>query len=956
MQKAGVCTRCSLRDRPYVQPLGVIASADVVIVCGFPMPGESERGAFTTQNGDILRKMVEARRKCYNNDIRPSVAYTHAVRCEPRYDSEAKKFAYNTENVQQCSVNLLRDLDAYKPKAIVAMGTDAVKALGFKQNASAMRGGIYDIKLNDGTRVPMVATFHIVEATRSPGLFPTLEKDIDKALRIASGYDFGGTLNAVVLRKADEIVAKLNEISCAADAKFAASSRNLMLAVDTETTSLTPSNPNDRVIAVSLAYRDGEGIAYPFEHMQNPFPPDEFAAVKDATERLLGNPHVTLVMCNGKFDMQWLRYRYAMNINPCGYDCQLAEHCLDEDKKGQYSLKDITRDRFPAMGKYEQELKEALAKKQTEFNEDWKNKNEAWKLRVQEARVQWWLDKDEAERRKLLASWFASMRVTAEEAKVLGNVKKRKVKGELVIPKKASAAMSRVLSAIDTSELDGLQLPEKDFPEQPKKTTFEDVDVGSLLWYAAIDAQATRMIAAQQIPEFYNDTHRVKRVEKEIVGKIMTKPLLTAFKEIDMPLSSVIADMEYNGVCIDRDLCAQYAETTRKKMDELRDSLYQHVGYKFKLSSSAPDLAKILFEDMKLPVLKRTESGAASTDADTLRQLCDEHDLPFLRDLLAYRVLEKHLSTYFEKWLKMSELDGKLHCSFNQIGTATFRLSSSNPNLQQVPAFLKEAGINVKSVFVPAAGYVICELDISNAEMRMLTAYSRDKNLIDAFNFGKDIHCLTGASISEYDYEDLKAHKEDKASDQYRKRQLAKKVNFGTIYGMSGKKFQEQIWNEMRIRESEEQCQAYLDGFFVAYPGVKDYMENTQRFVERFHFAYTYTGRRRRFPIAAYSRAAAARMGRQAVNARIQTTSSDAVLRNLIDIHNWLKSENIGRVLLTVHDSIVFEVREGTTGIMQQLKKLITQNTAERCPWLPVEWKFDAGCGPNYGDTHGEVL
>lgn len=276
-------------------------------------------------------------------------------------------------------------------------------------------------------------------------------------------------------------------------------------------------------------------------------------------------------------------------------------------------------------------------------------------------------------------------------------------------------------------------------------------------------------------------------------------------------------------------------------------------------------------------------------------------------------------------------------------------------NLQNVPFALKEANLNLKELFVPDEGYLLCDLDISNAEMRMLTAYSKDKALTDAFNTGKDLHCLTAASISDYTYDDLKAHKEDKTTDQYRKRQLAKKVNFGTIYGMSGKKFQEQIWSEMRIRESEEQCQQYLDGFFVAYPGVKEYMEDTKRFVERFHFTYTYTGRRRRFPIAAYSRAEAARMGRQAVNARIQTTSSDMVMRNLIDIHNWLQRENLGRILLTVHDSIVFQVKEGATGVAAVLYKLITEDTAERCPWLPVEWKFDVGCGPNYGDTHGEV-
>lgn len=276
-------------------------------------------------------------------------------------------------------------------------------------------------------------------------------------------------------------------------------------------------------------------------------------------------------------------------------------------------------------------------------------------------------------------------------------------------------------------------------------------------------------------------------------------------------------------------------------------------------------------------------------------------------------------------------------------------------NLQNVPFALKEANLNLKELFLPDEGYLLYDADIANAEVRVLSGYSKDKNLADAFNRGLDLHSKTAEGISQYTYEELKANKENKDSDQYRKRQLGKKVLFGTVYGMTGRKLQEQLWSEMRVRETEEQCQAYLDGLFNAYPEVKTYMEETKHFVERFHFTYTYTGRRRRFPIAAYSRAEAARMGRQAVNARIQTTSSDMVMRNLIDIHNWLQRENLGRILLTVHDSIVFQVKEGATGIAAVLHKLITEDTAERCPWLPVEWKFDVGCGPNYGDTHGEV-
>ena len=150
-------------------------------------------------------------------------------------------------------------------------------------------------------------------------------------------------------------------------------------------------------------------------------------------------------------------------------------------------------------------------------------------------------------------------------------------------------------------------------------------------------------------------------------------------------------------------------------------------------------------------------------------------------------------------------------------------------------------------------------------------------------------------------------------------------------------------------------CQEYLDKFFQTYPGVKTYIDETKAFVATFGFTWTFTGRRRRFAIAQYNAAQASRMGRQAVNARIQTTSSDLVMYNLIDVANWLKKKG-GRLLLTVHDSLLFQLPKDVGNVRAELKQIITERTAERAPWLPVEWKFDVGMGPNYGDTHEEVL
>jgi len=241
--------------------------------------------------------------------------------------------------------------------------------------------------------------------------------------------------------------------------------------------------------------------------------------------------------------------------------------------------------------------------------------------------------------------------------------------------------------------------------------------------------------------------------------------------------------------------------------------------------------------------------------------------------------------------------------------------------------------------------------------MRVLCAYSRDQNLCDAFNNGKDLHCLTGSGISSFTYDQIKANKDDENSPEYMARQVAKKVNFGTIYCMSALALKEQLWYEMHIEVTEEEAQAYLDGFFVTYPGVKEYIRSTEGFTRRFQFIHTFTGRRRRFPIMEYSAGKGMnRILRQAVNTRIQATSSDIVITNLVHLNKWVK-QNGGRTLLTVHDSDVFQLPKSMRGVSvrAELDRLIVHDTKRFFPWLPVPWAYDVGRGPTYGHDKEKV-
>lgn len=172
---------------------------------------------------------------------------------------------------------------------------------------------------------------------------------------------------------------------------------------------------------------------------------------------------------------------------------------------------------------------------------------------------------------------------------------------------------------------------------------------------------------------------------------------------------------------------------------------------------------------------------------------------------------------------------------------------------------------------------------------------------------------------------------------------------------MSAETLVNQLWSELRIKRSVEQAQGYLDGFFLTYPKVQVYIENTKRFVAQYGFAYTFTGRRRRFPILSFNRKQANRVGRQAVNARIQTTSNDLIQTNMIDLDRTLLAPNNGHMLLSVHDSIVFQLPEGMSGVKEVCDEVIVNTTARKFPWLPVAWKYDLGKGPSYGQAHDAV-
>lgn len=674
-----LCQGCNLEGRPRM-PRSYLQNPDVLFVGGYPLDTDVKNGAFMGRNSSLLRRIIQTLQGRRSPGDQLYIDYAYACQCSPAYDSGKKKFLITAEDIKRCSRYLQERIDRTAPKVIVAMGADALRALSFKGNQRDMRGGIYHFMSSDGNKVPVVATYHVVEVAKSPGLVPTFQKDIEKAFTLARDEMLDADMDIRTPMDVTGIIEALDGILDMASESRKTTGRPLGVALDTETTSLSPHDPSARVIVVSMSWARNVGLAYPFEHAKVPFPADEFSAIRKKTEEVLSSKDVALIYANGKFDIQWLKYHYGLDIGPLRYDTMLAEHVLDEDKKGEYSLKDITRDRFPSMGKYEEELKAHLQEVWSAKDTEVKRILDEHKQLDDEMIVQWWVTLDSEHRLSLLADWVEKGYLALEDTSGLHNVSLRKYKGEMVVPKKYQKAVTRLVSNVPKEELPSeAHAPDPVIPDDLRVHSFEDADVGVLLRYAAIDALTTRMICEDQNKDFVRDIARIKNMEASQGRKVPALTCRQAMDRISLPLSECIAHMEYHGVRLDREKAKSYRDILVEKIAEAKDVMFTEVGRKFNPSSSAPDLGKILFDEMKLPVLKSTDSGAPSTDAETIKELSDRFDLPFLNSLLVYRKLDKCLHTYIDNWIDMSRYDGRIHAKFNQIGTATYRLSSSNP-------------------------------------------------------------------------------------------------------------------------------------------------------------------------------------------------------------------------------------------------------------------------------------
>ncbi len=445
-----------------------------------------------------------------------------------------------------------------------------------------------------------------------------------------------------------------------------------------------------------------------------------------------------------------------------------------------------------------------------------------------------------------------------------------------------------------------------------KEIGFNEVDIETAASYSGEDADITLQLNKKLLTALEKDT------------------LVSLLNNVELPLAEALAEIEINGVKINKNFLKKMSKDLEKDISLSAQKIHDMAGEEFNINSPK-QLSKLLFEKLQLPSLKKTKTGY-STDMSVLAQLAIDHPLP--AEIISYRQLSKLKSTYVDALpLLINSKTGRIHTSFNQTVTATGRLSSSNPNLQNIP-IRTELGRKIRKAFIAEKNHLLLSADYSQIELRILAHLSEDEALVEAFKKGEDIHAQTGARIF-----DVFPNMVDSNM-----RRIAKAVNFGIIYGISP------FGLSKNIRVSLKEAKEFIDHYFALYKGVKSYIERTIADARKKGYVTTILNRRRYLPeLNSKNKQMKEFAERMAVNTPVQGSAADLIKVTMINISRSLKNKDLkSKIILQVHDELVFEIPETEKKIMVDLVKKEMEGVME----LKIPLIVDTYIGKNWGEAH----
>lgn len=459
----------------------------------------------------------------------------------------------------------------------------------------------------------------------------------------------------------------------------------------------------------------------------------------------------------------------------------------------------------------------------------------------------------------------------------------------------------------------GMNVPAFDeiFPKTKKSETPSDEIPENILKYACYNAYVAY------------------KAKDALTEKLKETEMLDIYNNVEIPLTYALYDMEQAGIMVAGDKLKEYGERLKTGIDVLEKDIFAEAGHEFNINSPK-QLGEILFGEMQLPGGKKTKTGY-STSAAVLEKL--EPDYPFVSKILEYRQLAKLKSTYADGLAVYIGEDNRIHGKFNQTITATGRISSTEPNLQNIPVRMP-LGREIRKVFIPKEGCVFIDADYSQIELRILAHMSDDKNLIDAYNHSKDIHAATASLVFHVPLEEVT--KEQRSN--------AKAVNFGIVYGISSFG----LSNDLSI--SRKEAEQYIKDYFISYPGIKNYLDNSVKEAKEKGFSVTMFGRRRPIPELTSGNFMQRQFGeRVAMNSPIQGSAADIMKIAMINVAKELKEKDLkSKIVLQVHDELLIEAYENE---VEQVKDILKRNM-EQAAHLNVPLDVDVQVGNNWDEAH----
>ena len=871
--------------------------------------------------------------------------YTYASRCT---NENIKK---PTGKILKCCSNLLvEELTTLakpdKPVLVFALGGEVLTSLGIKvKKYGDVQGKLLETTLNN-RRVLVYPSLSKRQLAAKTGYYDVIRAHMTNFLelvwRVQSDLEVATTVTLEDIIKDYRFPATVQEVEELVDAIIAYSlpgkdPATHAISLDTETNTLFAHREQLKVLSLTVAWDAGKAASIPLEHPETPW---KFEEVIPAMRRLLlcSKPKI---FHNAKYDLKILT-RKNLHVENFKWDTMCGEHLLYEDKKGFYGLKEIVATYFPRYAGYEDKLHDMLGLSDKQLDS-----------------------------------------LSAPEEKETRTEKRlRTDRGFINIP----LADLNKYGAVDadlTRQLGLLQLQK-----------FRDEDIAIAKKRLKLSTSIPfRAIAQPGTPD--------------------PQPLMTLMRGRVLPLTRILADMELTGIRVDRDYAQNLAIDMGQTMLNARIAINEMVprtlGEEFNPSSPVqlrgllfgsgythPETGEVVCYKGN-PHVELTATGLESTNAKFLRGLVTQYNCPLSRQLLLFRAMEKAKNTFIANTLALSAEDGRMHTNFHIPGTCTGRLSSSDMNLQNTPSTISvtinniKTKHNIKKIFTVSdpENQDFINADAKAAEVRIYAAYSKDKNLIRALNDGMDPHSYFASII--YDHANILAgvpHDQHKATleliglddthawnyadfqsiakfqgnrekgivgidpaygDRLEKhRKNIKRVVFGILYGASPGKI------SSIVGISEEQARVIIDILFRMFPTIKEYVNFTKAQVQTLGLVETYHGRRRRLDTHNLPFALRSKAERQGVNFKIQSTSSEIVLGVICDIYEVLRRDLSGQLLLTVHDSIGFELpKKYRSQALDLIEQYGVKKVGRDCPWLPVPFKWDIGAGPSYGELTG---